>query len=94
MVATKESEKTENIVFKVPDKGSAVVFWRADLCQKEACGNFLAPPFYAKVKKDLTIINEKFVKNTINNLIAKQQLQKISPSLLLELRVFTFYPNP
>lgn len=77
----------------MPDKGSVVVVWRVDLYQKEAYGNFLAPPFMQKLKKDLTIIHEKIVKNTINNLIAKQEFPKISPSSLLELRVFTFYPK-
>ena len=51
VVATKESEKTEKHSFKVPDKGSVVVVWRVDLYQKEAYGNFLAPPFMQKLKK-------------------------------------------
>ena len=47
-----------------------------------------------KVDKDLTLINQNIVKNTINDLIARRELPataKNSPSPLLELRVFTFY---
>ena len=50
--------------------------------------------FYAKVDKDLTLINQNIIKNRINNLLANKNcrpLLKISPSPLPELRVFTFY---
>ena len=30
--------------------------------------------FYAKIDKDLTFLNQNIVKNTINDLIAKQEL--------------------
>ena len=49
--------------------------------------------FYAKIDKDLTFLNQNIVKNTINDLIAKQELPdtaKISLSPLLELCVLTF----
>ena len=52
--------------------------------------------FYAKVDKDLTSTNQRIVKSTINDLIAKldqncRLLLLISSSQLLELHVFTFY---
>ena len=50
--------------------------------------------FYAKVDKDLTLINQNIIKNRINDLLANKNcrpLLKISPSPLPELRVFTFY---
>ena len=39
--------------------------------KKKLCGNFVDTSFYAKVDKDLTVINQNIVKNTINDLIAK-----------------------
>ena len=64
-----------------------------DLYQKEALRQLSDTSFYAKVDKDLTLINQNIVKNAINDLVAKQELPatKISPSPLPELRVFTFY---
>ena len=38
--------------------------------------------FYAKVDKDLTLINQKIVKNTINDLIAKQEFPATAKNLL------------
>ena len=59
---------------KATDKGGAVVVWRADLYQKEASQQLSDTSFYAKVDKDLTLINQTIVKNTIYDLIAKQEL--------------------
>ena len=59
---------------KATDKGGAVVVWRADLYQKEASRQLSDTSFYAKVDKDLTLINQTIVKNTIYDLIAKQEL--------------------
>ena len=72
---------------KLADKGGAVVVWRADPLpkKKEALRQLSDTSFNAKVDKDLTFIDQN---------IAKQEycrpLQKISPSSLLELGVFTF----
>ena len=41
-------EKHKDIVIKAADKSGAVVVWRADLCQKEALRQLLAPPFMLK----------------------------------------------
>ena len=59
---------------KATDKGGAVVVWRADLYQKEASRPLSDTSFYDKVNKDLTLINQTIVKNTIYDLIAKQEL--------------------
>ena len=59
---------------KATDKGGAVVVWRADLYQKEASRPLSDTSFYDKVDKDLTLINQTIVKNTIYDLIAKQEL--------------------
>ena len=39
--------------------------------------------FYAKVDKDLTLINQNIVKNTINDLIAKQELPTTAKNLII-----------
>ena len=39
--------------------------------------------FYAKVDKDLTLINQNIVKNTINDLIAKQELPATAKNLII-----------
>ena len=67
------------------DKGSTVVVWRANLYLKEALWQLSDTSFCAKVDKDLILINQNIVKNTINDLL------KISPSPFPELCVFTFY---
>ena len=59
---------------KATDKGGAVVVWRADLYQKEASRPLSDTSFCDKVDKDLTLINQTIVKNTIYDLIAKQEL--------------------
>ena len=39
--------------------------------------------FYAKVDKDLTLINQNIIKNTINDLIAKQELPATAKNLII-----------
>ena len=39
--------------------------------------------FYAKVDKDLTLINQNIIKNTINDLIAKQELPATAKNLTI-----------
>ena len=98
MVGTKKSKKRKDIVKTAADKGGAVIVWWADLYQKEALRQLSDTSFYAKVDKDLTLINQNIVKNTINDLKAKQELPATAknltittPSPLIELCVFTFY---
>ena len=55
-------------------KGGAAVVWRTDLHQQEAIRQPLDPPFYTKVNKDLTSANQIIVKDTIQELITKQEL--------------------
>ena len=68
---------------KATDKGGAVVVWRADLYQKEASRPFSDTSFYDKVDKDLTLINQTIVKNTIYDLIAKQELPATAKNLTI-----------
>ena len=68
---------------KATDKGGAVVVWRADLYQKEASRPLSDTSFYDKVDKDLTLINQTIVKNTIYDLIAKQELPATAKNLTI-----------
>ena len=68
---------------KATDKGGAVVVWRADLYQKEASRPLSDTSFYDKVNKDLTLINQTIVKNTIYDLIAKQELPATAKNLTI-----------
>ena len=81
--ALKSLKKRKDIVIKAADKGGAVVVWRADLYQKEALRQLSDTSFYAKVDKDLTLINQNIVKNTINDLIAKQELPATAKNLII-----------
>ena len=60
--ALKNLSKRNDIVVKSADKGGAVVVWRSDLYQKEVLRQ-LSDTFCAKVQKDLTSTNQKFVKS-------------------------------
>ena len=68
---------------KAADKGGAVVVWWADLYQKEVLRQLSDTSFYAKVDKDLTLINQNIIKNTINDLIAKQELPATAKNLII-----------
>ena len=74
--------KNADIVIKAADKWGAVVVWRADLYQREALRQ-LSYTSFAKVDKDLTSIKQNIVKNTINDLIAKQELPAIAKILII-----------
>ena len=50
-VALKNLGMRKDIIAKAADKGGALVVWRADLYQKEACCNFLTPLFMLKLTK-------------------------------------------
>ena len=61
--------------------------------EEEALQQLSNTSFQAKVDWDHTLLNQNIAKNTIRKLKTKKSyrpLQKISPSPLLELRVFTF----
>ena len=60
----------------------AVVVWRSDL-YKEALRQLSDISFYAKVEKDLTSNNQKVVKDTIQNLIVKQELPATATNLII-----------
>ena len=81
--ALKSLKKRKDMVIKAADKGGAVVVWRADLYQKEALRQLSDTSFYAKVDKDLTSINQNIVKNTINDLLAKQGLPATAKNLII-----------
>ena len=78
-----KSLKNADIVIKAADKGGAVVVWRADLYQKEALRQLSDTSFNAKIDKDLTLINQNIVKNTINDLLAKQELPATAKNLTI-----------
>ena len=66
----------------------------AHLYQRQALRQLSDTSLYAKVDKDLNFINQNVVKNTTNDLIAKQELPVTAKTLAittLELCVFTFY---
>ena len=65
------------------DKGGALVVWQTDLYQKEALRQLSDTSFCKKVDKDLTSINQNTVKNTINKLIAKQELPASAKNLII-----------
>ena len=73
--ALKSLKKRIDIVIKAADKSGAVVVWRADLYTP------YDTPFYAKVDKDLTFINQNIARNTINDLVAKKELPAIAKRL-------------
>ena len=60
------------------DIGGVVVVWRADLYQKETLWQLSDTSFYAKVDKDLTLIKQNILKNTINDTTAKHELPGIA----------------
>ena len=70
-------------VIKAADKGGATVVWRTDLYQREAIRQLSDPTFYTKVNKDLTSTNQKIVKDTIQELITKQQLPVTAQNLII-----------
>ena len=65
------------------DKGSTVVVWRANLYLEEALWQLSDTSFCAKVDKDLILINQNIVKNTINDLLAKQELAVTAKNLTI-----------
>ena len=94
MVGTKKSKKRKDIVIKAADKGGAVVVWRANLYQKEAWRQLSDTSFYPKVDKDLILINQNIVKNTFNDLIAKQELPATAKNLITTPRTSCIYFLP
>ena len=51
--------------------------------EEKLCGNFLTPPFMPKSKKILLLTTKKVVKDTIQNLIVKQQLPATATNLII-----------
>ena len=82
-LALKNLSKRHDIVIKSADKGGAVVVWRSDLYKEEALRQLSDTSFYAKVEKDLTANNQKIVKDTIQNLIVKQELPATATNLII-----------
>ena len=64
------------------DKSSTLVVWRTELYQKEALWQ-LSDTSYQKVDKDPTSINQNTFKNTINKVIAKEELQTSAKNLII-----------
>ena len=82
-LALKNLSKRHDIIIKPADKGGAVVVWRSDLYKEEALRQLSGTSFYAKVEKDLTANNQKIVKDTIQNLIVKQELPATATNLII-----------
>ena len=83
----------KRIVIKAADRGDAVIVWRADLYQKKDLRQLSDTSFYAKIDKDLTLLNQNIVKNTINNLIAKQELPATAKNFIISTPLL-FTQNP
>ena len=73
----------KDLVIKAAERGGATVVWRTDLYQQEAIRQLSDQTFYTKVNKDLTSANQKIVKDTIQELIIKQQLPVTSENLII-----------
>ena len=71
------------ITIKAPDKGGAVVVWRSDLYQQGAFRQLSNNSFYCKVENDLTPSNQKLVKETVHDLISKQELPATAQNLII-----------
>ena len=72
-----------DLVIKAADKGGATVVWRTDVYQQEAIRQLSDLTFYTKVNKDLTPANQKIVKDTIQELITKQELPVTAQNLII-----------
>ena len=72
-----------DLVIKAADKGGATVVWRTDLYQQEAIRQLSDSTFYTKVNKHLTPANQKIVKDTIQELITKQELPVTAQNLII-----------
>ena len=72
-----------DLVLKAADKGGATVVWRTDLYQQEALRQLSDQTFYIKVNKDLTSANQKIVKDTIQELVTKQELPVTAQNLII-----------
>ena len=83
----------KRIVIKAADRRDAVIVWRADLYQKKDLRQLSDTSFYAKIDKDLTLVNQNIVKNTINNLIAKQELPATAKNIIISTPLL-FTQNP
>ena len=82
-MALKNLSKRQDIIIKSADKGGVVVVWQADLYKEEALRQLSDTSFYAKVEKDFTSNNQKVVKDTIHNLIVKQELPATATNLII-----------
>ena len=89
--------KRNDLVIKAADKGGATVVWCTDLYQKEAIRQLSDPTFYNKVNKDVTSANQKIVKDTIQELITKQERPVTAENLIIAIttpRISYIYFKP
>ena len=78
------SLKNQNdLIIKAADKGGTTVVWRTNLYQQEPMQQLSDPTFYTKVNKDLTSADQKIVKDTILELITKQELPITTQNLII-----------
>ena len=86
-----------DLVIKAADKGGVAVVWRTDLYQEEAIRQFSDPTFYNKVNKEVTCANQKIVKDTIEELITKQEQPVTAQNLIIAIttpRISYIYFKP
>ena len=77
------TKHSDDLVMKAADRGGATVVWLTDPYQQETIRQLSDPTFYTKVNKDLTSANQKIVKDTILELITKQQLPVTAQNLII-----------
>ena len=75
--------KRNDITIKAADKGGAVVVLSTDLYQQKGFRQLSDNSFYYKVEKDLTPSNQKKVKETVHDLISKQELPATTQNLII-----------
>lgn len=83
MVYTQNLSKWPDTLIIAAVKGGTVVVCQTSLYQNKASQQLSDISFYAKVKKDLTSANQKIAKDTIWDLIAKQELPVTATNLIV-----------
>ena len=81
--ALRRLRNRSDIVIKPADKGGAVVVWRTDLYKQEALRQLSDTNFYCEVDKDLTLDNQKLVKETVNSFISEGSLPSTATNLFV-----------
>ena len=81
-LALKSLRSRENIVIKPPDKGGAVLVWRADLHRQEALRQLSDTTFYSTLDSGPILSHQKVVKASIKNFIQAGDLPTSASNLI------------